>query len=130
MNKKWIAYSVTGVVGVGLLAGGASAVASSMDLRTGDGQTIPGGPLVGSTESSPAVIESPKVTLSVTDTSVTVVSTVTPTPSPLTPVTPATPVSPVTPATPASPATPPSPASPVSKVSPVSPVSVASAASN
>ncbi|RZI80226.1 MAG: hypothetical protein EOO67_19650, partial [Microbacterium sp.] len=109
MKKKWIAYSVTGAVGLGLVAGGATAMASAMDLRTTDGTVVPGGAITGKNGS---VLDRP-VTLNVSDTSVTVVSAATP--AEVTAVTPATPntapspttsPSPVTPATPASPATP------------------------
>ena len=73
--KKWITYGVTGVVGLGVLAGGAVAAASTMDLRTDDGNVVPGGAI---TERG-SVIDGKKVQLSETNSSVTVVSA----PSPL-----------------------------------------------
>jgi len=145
MNKKWIAYGVTGAVGLGLVAGGASAMASAMDLRTTDGTVVPGGAITGKNGS---VLDRP-VTLSVSDTSVTVVSAATPTvvtpasaatpatapspttsPSPVTPNTPPTPASPASPVTPPSPVSPATPASPVSAASPATPASPASVASS
>jgi hypothetical protein len=158
MKKKWIAYGVTGALGLGLVAGGATAAAAAMDLRTTDGAVVPGGAITGKNGS---VLDKPTVSLSVSDTSVTVVSAATPaqvtgaspvsapsptaSPSPVSKQTPASPVSKQTPAspvskqspvspvskqTPASPVSKQSPASPVSKQSPASPASVASAPSN
>lgn len=117
-RKKWIAYGVGGVVGIGILAGGAVTAAQAMDLRSLDGQTIPGGSLTGKaslvSETPGATTPAPAPSPSATHTG----------PSPVTPPTAATPPTAPTPATSPSPVTPPSP------VSPASPVSVTSAPSN
>lgn len=68
--KKWVTYGVTGVVGLGIIAGGAAAAASAMDLRTEDGNVVPGGAI---TERS-SMLDDKKVQLRETDSSVTVVS--------------------------------------------------------
>ena len=107
-KKKWIAYGVTGIVGLGIIAGGAAAAAQSMDLRTIDDERISSGTLNGTLSTDqPLVDPSPSVDPSA--------------PSAVTPPT----------ATSAPSAdTQPSPASQPSPVSPPSPVSVNSAASN
>lgn len=68
--KKWIAYGATGAVGLGVIAGGAVAAASTMDLRTQDGTVVPGGAI---TERA-SVLDGDKVQLRQTDSAVTVVS--------------------------------------------------------
>src|SRR5690606_3309868 len=68
--KKWIAYGATGAVGLGVIAGGAAAAASTMDLRTQDGAVVPGGAI---TERA-SVLDGKKVQLRQTDSAVTVVS--------------------------------------------------------
>lgn len=136
MSKKttWVAYGVTGVIGLGVLAGAATAAASAMDLRSADGTTIPGGQLTGKNGS---LLERPTVQLRVDGQSVTVVSAPSPTPIGADDTTPdaaqpsvVTPVTPPSAATPATPATPVSPATPASPSTPVTPASVVSAASN
>lgn len=124
-SKKWIVYGATGVIGLGLLAGGAAAAATAMDLRDAEGTTLPGGQLTG--KSAANLDGSTPITMDVTDDTATVVTTVTPTVSPVTPVTPPSPVTPVTQATPP---TPPSPLTPPSPVTPATPASAASAPSN
>ena len=76
-KQKWIAYGLTGVVGIGVIAGGAAATASAMDLRTTDGTTVPGGAITGR---EGGMLERGNVQLRVTDSSVTVVSAPSPTP--------------------------------------------------
>lgn len=127
-TKKWIAYGVTGIVGLGLIAGGATAAAAAMDLRDPEGTTLPGGQLTGT--STPTLDGSTPVTVDVTNDTAKVVTAVTPTPSPVTPPSATTPVTtptPVTQATPPSPLTPPSPVTPAT---PATPASAASASSN
>ena len=110
-KKKWIAYGVTGIVGLGLIAGGAAAAAQSMDLRTIDDERISSGTLNGTLSTDqPLVDPSPSVD-----------------PSAPTAVTPPTATSAPSATTQPSPTTQPSQPSPVS---PPSPVSVDSAASN
>ena len=119
-RKKWVAYGVSGVVGLGILAGGAVTAAQAMDLRSLDGQTIPGGSLTGKASlvsETPDATPTPTPSPSASHTG----------PSPVTTPTAATPPTPPTPASAPSPVTPPSPVSPVS---PASPVSVVSAPSN
>lgn len=70
-KKKWIAYGVTGAIGLAVIAGGAAAAASSMDLRTSDGDVVPGGAITGKDGN---VLDRDSVKLKVTDTSATVVS--------------------------------------------------------
>jgi len=144
MNKKWIAYGVTSIVGLGVISGGAVAAAAAMDLRTTEGTVLPGGALTGKNGS---FLDSPSVQLRVTGSAVTLVSAASPAQlasaaspaSPLSTNSPASPPSAQSPASPPSansPASPPSaksPASPPSANSPASPnspASVASAASN
>lgn len=76
MNKKWIIYGVTGLAGIGIVAGGATAAAASMDLRTTDGTTVSGGALTdrGAAVNGKSVIDGERVQLSQTNSSVTVVS--------------------------------------------------------
>ena len=69
-KKKWITYGVAGALGLTLIGGAAAATAANMDLRTGDGAVVPGGPVVGSGD----VLDRDKVKLRVTDTSASVVS--------------------------------------------------------
>lgn len=77
MNKtRWVAYGVTGVVGLGALAGGAAAAASTMELRTTGGTIVPGGAI---TDGHGDVIDRGAVSLRVTDSSVTVISAPSPT---------------------------------------------------
>lgn len=78
-KKKWITYGVAGAVGLTLVGGAAAATAASMDLRTGSGAVVPGGPVVGS---SGNVLDRDGLQLRVTDTSVSVVSSPSPTASP------------------------------------------------
>lgn len=144
-KKKWVAYGLTGAIGLAVIAGGAAAVASTMDLRTSGGETVPGGAING----REGVLDRDQVNLRVTDSSVTVVSALSPTvvsapsarsaPSPVSvasaPTPPPAPAPALAPAPPAplvydSPASAPSPMSapsPVSAPSAASPASVASA---
>ncbi|MEV7694693.1 hypothetical protein AB0N73_15310 [Microbacterium sp. NPDC089189] len=46
-KKKWLTYGVGGVLGAGILAGGATVAAQAMELRTSDGQVLPGGAITG-----------------------------------------------------------------------------------
>lgn len=69
-KKKWIFTGVAGIVGLGVVAGGAAATASTMDLKTTDGTVIPGGAI---TERS-GVLDANTVQLRQTNSSVTVVS--------------------------------------------------------
>lgn len=123
-KKTWIAVSATSVLGLGLLAGGATAAANAMSLTEGStGATVSGlsdrpAELKGSGQSA-------DVSFSVQSDSIV-------TPSPATPASPISPVSaqsvqsPVSVQTPASPVSVPSPVSPASPVSVASPVSPAS----
>jgi hypothetical protein len=132
-KQKWIVYGVTGAMGIGVLAGGAAAAASAMDLRTTDGTTVPGGVITGR---DAGVLDRGNVQMRVTDSSVTVVSALSPTPVAVDPA----PASAPSAASVASAASAPAPApvappadSPVSAPSPVSaasPASVASAGSD
>jgi len=136
-TKKWIAYGVTGLVGLGVIAGGAAATASTMDLQTTEGTVVPGGALTNRGD----VLDTATVHLQQTNSSVTVVSapsaativsaasapSATTAPSPATAPSAASAPSPVSAP---SPATAPSPASPPSPATAPSPASVASAASN
>lgn len=129
MARRWITYGVSGVVGIGLLAGGATAAAASMDLRMTDGQVVPGGAITGKNGS---VLDRPTVQLQVTETSATVVSATTPAALTSTITITSAASAPAAPAAPA-PASPPVPASaptPASVVSTASAGSVASAGSN
>ena len=123
-KKTWIAVSATSVLGLGLLAGGATAAANAMSLTEGStGATVPG------LSDRPAELEgsgqSADVSFSVQSDSIV-------TPSPATPASPISPVSaqsvqsPVSVQTPASPVSVPSPVSPASPVSVASPISPAS----
>lgn len=47
MGMKWIAYGVTGALGLTAVAGSAVAVANAMELRTETGQVIAGGVISG-----------------------------------------------------------------------------------
>ncbi|MGF3054271.1 hypothetical protein ACQUSY_09980 [Microbacterium sp. YY-03] len=73
--KKWVMYGVSGVLGLGVLAGAASLAASAMELHTNDGNVLDGGGVDagtivtvdknGSTQSpkpTPSVTPSPSVT--------------------------------------------------------------------
>lgn len=123
-KKTWIAVSATSVLGLGLLAGGATAAANAMSLTEGStGATVSGlsdrpAELKGSGQSA-------DVSFSVQSDSIV-------TPSPATPASPISPVSaqsvqsPVSVQTPASPVSVPSPVSPASPVSVASPISPAS----
>lgn len=114
-KQKWIVYGVTGAMGISVLAGGAAAAASAMDLRTTDGATVPGGVITGR---DAGVLDRGNVQMRVTDSSVTVVSAPSPTPVAVDP-------SP----SPVSVASAPSPQTPASAPSVASPVSAASVAS-
>ncbi|WP_460784561.1 hypothetical protein [Microbacterium tumbae] len=129
-TKKWIAYGVTGLVGLGVVAGGAAATASTMDLHTTEGTVVPGGAVTNRGN----VLDTATVQLQQTNSSVTVVTapSAATVPTPATAVTPQTAPSPTTapsPKTPPSPATPPSPVTPPSAASPTTPASAASAPS-
>lgn len=43
MNKRWIAYGVSGVLGLGVIAAAATVTAQAMELRTDEGSVIDGG---------------------------------------------------------------------------------------
>ncbi|MFB8388392.1 hypothetical protein ACFC3F_14740 [Microbacterium sp. NPDC055910] len=129
-KKKWITYGVAGALGLSLVGGAAAATAANMDLRTGDGSVVPGGPVVGS---SGDVLDRDTVKMRATDTSASVISTpsVNSAPSRPSPVSVVSAPSPVAPApAPAPVDSPPSPASVPSPDSPPSPASVASAGSD
>ena len=81
-RKKWITYGVTGIVGLGLIAGGAAAVAQSMDLRTIDDQRISNGTLDGTLSTDQPVVEPTQTADPSVTTAVTPPSTVSP-PSPV-----------------------------------------------
>jgi cell division septation protein DedD len=82
-KKKWITYGVTGIVGLGLIAGGAAAAAQSMDLRTIDDQRISNGTLDGTLSTDQPVVDDPTPTAGPSaTTAVTPPSTVSP-PSPV-----------------------------------------------
>lgn len=121
-KKKWIAYGVTGMVGLGVVAGAAAATASTIDMQTTEGTIVPGGVI---TNSGKDVLDTATVQLQQTNSAVTVVTA----PSAATVTTPATPASPATAPTPASAPSPATPASPASPASPTSPASAASPAS-
>ncbi|MFV0373784.1 hypothetical protein [Microbacterium sp.] len=86
MSRTWIAYSVTGAIGLGIVAGGAAAAAAAMDLRTADDQVLPGGAISGPQGD---VLEQPTVQLRVTGSAVELVTAATP--AQLTAITPAEP---------------------------------------
>ena len=69
-KKKWIFTGVAGVVGLGIVAGGAAATASTMNLQTTNGTVIPDGAI---TERA-GVLDSKTVQLRQTNSAVTVVS--------------------------------------------------------
>jgi len=130
-SKKWIFTGVAGVVGLGIVAGGAAATASTMNLQTTDGTVIPGGAI----NERASVLDGKTVQLRQTNSAVTVVSapsaanvdSTASVPSPATAPSPApTPASAPSPAP--SPASAPSPAP--SPVSAPTAASVASAPSN
>ncbi|MGO1770562.1 MAG: hypothetical protein ACTHZX_11465 [Microbacterium sp.] len=54
MSRKWIAYGVTGALGVAVLSGGAVAMASAMDLRTASGDVLENGVITGESTTKPA----------------------------------------------------------------------------
>lgn len=135
--KKWIAYGATGALGLGVIAGGAAAAASTMDLRTQDGAVVPGGAI---TERA-SVLDGKKVQLRQTDSAVTVVSAPSPRsvdsgpstvsqPSPQSPVSKPSAPSASTPASTDSPVSKPSAPSANTPASTDSPASAPSAGSN
>ncbi|WP_119698627.1 hypothetical protein [Microbacterium halotolerans] len=64
MSRKWIAYGVTGALGVAVLGGGAVAAANALDLRTASGEVIADGAITGADGARPAGdIESGSVAL-------------------------------------------------------------------
>ena len=67
-KNKWIMYGATGVIGFGLLAGGASTVANAMELQTSSA-SIPGGVISGN-----EVAASPAANKANSDENLTVVS--------------------------------------------------------
>lgn len=67
-KNKWIMYGATGVIGFGLLAGGAATVANAMELETSS-STVAGGIISGK-----EVTAQPKATSTNEDGKVTVVS--------------------------------------------------------
>ncbi|MDN3497532.1 hypothetical protein QL996_16445, partial [Planococcus sp. APC 4015] len=77
-KKKWVAYGVAGALGLTLVGGAAAATAANMDLRTGSGSIVPGGPVVGP---SGGVLDRDGVQMRVTDTSASIISS----PSPVAP---------------------------------------------
>ena len=54
MSRKWIAYGVTGALGVAVLGGGAVAAANALDLRTASGDVIADGAITGADGAAPA----------------------------------------------------------------------------
>ncbi|GAA1916427.1 hypothetical protein GCM10009775_06110 [Microbacterium aoyamense] len=139
-KKKWITYGVAGAVGLTLVGGAAAATAANMDLRTGSGSVVPGGPVVGS---GGDVLDRGGLQLRVTDTSASVISSPSPTAPPVASAASVASVasapsqpsvvsapSPVAPApAPAAPAPAPAPPAPAPVDSPASPASAASVAS-
>jgi hypothetical protein len=79
-RQKWIAYGLTGAVGIGILAGAATAAANAMDLRTTEGTTMPGGVITGG---EGGVLDLSTVQRGLADSSITVVSAPSPTPVPV-----------------------------------------------
>jgi hypothetical protein len=79
-RQKWIAYGLTGAVGIGILAGAATAAANAMDLRTTEGTTMPGGVITGG---EGRVLDLSTVQRGLADSSITVVSAPSPTPVPV-----------------------------------------------
>lgn len=122
-KKKWITFGAIGVVGLGILAGGAAATAASMDLRSTDGTVLPGGAITGRES---GVLDRSGVQMNVTDTSVSVVSVASVVTPPSVP-TAASVASPITP--PPAPAPAPAPAQPAPAPVYDSPASIPSAAS-
>lgn len=131
-KRKWIAYGVTGAVGVGIVAGGAAVAANAMEIRTIEGTTLPGGAIVygDAKTADKGAIATGKMELRDTGTSVSVVTPPSATTAPSvasppapSPVTPPSPVTQPSPITQPSPVTPPSPATPPSPVSAPSPAS-------
>lgn len=122
-KKKWIAYGVAGALGLTLVGGAAAATAANMDLRTGSGSIVPGGPVVGP---SGGVLDRDGVQMRVTDTSASIISS----PSPVAPsVAPAPAASAVSVVSAPSPVAPPAPApAPVAPAPVDSPASAPSAA--
>lgn len=128
-TKKWIVLGTAGALGLAVLGGGAAAIASTMDLRSSNGTVLPG----GSIDDRQGVLDRDGLQLRVIDTSASVVTSPSPTVSPLTPLSVASAPSVVAPPAPAAPApAPPAPVydSPASPVSVASPVSAVSAGSN
>lgn len=125
-KRKWIAYGVTGAVGVGIVAGGATVAANAMEIRNAEGTPLPAAAITHDGASADnGSIDTGKVELRHTGTSVSVVTP----PSATTAPTPNTPQTPVSQPSPPSPVTPPSPVSVPSPVSPASSGTVASAPS-
>ena len=130
-KKKWIFTGVAGVVGLGIVAGGAAATASTMNLQTTDGTVIPGGAI----NERAGVLSGNTVQLRETNSSVTVVSAPsvanvdTPASAPTAGSAPSTASAP-SPASVPSPASAPSAATAPSSASAPSAASVASAASS
>ncbi|WP_251455492.1 hypothetical protein, partial [Microbacterium sp. Marseille-Q6648] len=81
-KRKWVAYGVAGAVGLVVIGGGAAATAANMNLRSTDGQVVPGGAVTGP---SGNVLDRAGVTMTTTDTSASVVSSASPTPTPSAP---------------------------------------------
>ncbi|HET8928783.1 MAG TPA: hypothetical protein VFN24_13270 [Microbacterium sp.] len=81
-KKKWITYGVTGIIGLGLIAGGAAAAAQSMDLRTIDDQRISNGTLDGTLSTDQPAVDPTQTAEPDATTAVTPPSTVSP-PSPV-----------------------------------------------
>lgn len=131
-KKKWLAYGVAGALGLTLVGGAAAATAANMDLRTGSGSVVPGGPVVGP---SGGVLDRDGVQMRVTDTSASVISSPSPVapsaaPSVASPVSVVSAPSPVAPPAPAPAPVAPAPApAPVPADSPASAPSAASVAS-
>lgn len=129
MNKRWIAYGVTGVLGLGVIAGGATVAANGMELRTQTGEVLPGGSITDRSGARTAGSDLSEKEAGASDDRADVrpsagADTV---PTPNSSPTPVTPPAPVTPQSVQTPDTAPSAAT---AVSPISPASVASAASN
>lgn len=114
MNKRWIAYGVTGVVGLGVIAGGATVAASGMELHTETGQVLPGGSITSRAGAGTPHADVPEKGSAASDSRADARASTGSDTAP-TAITPPTPVTP-----PSAPA----------QVSPISPASVASAASN
>lgn len=72
MTSKWIVYGSVGVVGLGLLASGAVVAANAIELQSRDGQSVPGGAIVG--VGGGVLVDSPVIMIEKSDGTLTIAS--------------------------------------------------------